>query len=290
MPRCRIARPLLSLSISLGTVRTPASLPQTEITPHRRQQARRQWLNCWPRRSTSRARPRIMPACAQSATCMRASTGRSASKPSGSTSGASAVQDTSSRGIEAKRGSPRLLLIGHLDTVLQDEPFRREGDKGYGSGSADMKGGNLVALEAVRALRQAGVLRDMNITVVYTGDEEEPGEPPLLSREAAARCGAAQATSRWPSKARRPARPSSAAAASAVVAAAGEQANRRTPPAYSARSGYGAIFEAARILERFSQGIARAEPYLQSVGHRRRHECHIRHRRQRAVPHSARRT
>ena len=45
-----------------------------------------------------------------------------------------------------------------------------------------MKGGNLVALEAVRALQQAGGLRDMNITVVYTGDEEDtrrtrPREP-----------------------------------------------------------------------------------------------------------------
>jgi len=44
-----------------------------------------------------------------------------------------------------KRGGHRLLLIGHLDTVLQGEPFRRDGNRAYGSGSSDMKGGNLVA-------------------------------------------------------------------------------------------------------------------------------------------------
>jgi glutamate carboxypeptidase len=47
-----------------------------------------------------------------------------------------------------------------------------------------MKGGNLVALEAMRALRNAGVLRGMNVTVVYTGDEEDPGKGPLTSRDA----------------------------------------------------------------------------------------------------------
>ena len=38
----------------------------------------------------------------------------------------------------------RLLLIGHLDTVLEGEPFRREGDRAYGSGVSDMKGGDVV--------------------------------------------------------------------------------------------------------------------------------------------------
>ena len=33
-----------------------------------------------------------------------------------------------------KRGGPRLLLIGHLDTVLQGEPFRRDGNRAYGTG------------------------------------------------------------------------------------------------------------------------------------------------------------
>ena len=53
----------------------------------------------------------------------------------------------------------RILLIGHLDTVLQAEPFRREGQRAYGSGIADMKSGNGIALEALRALNAAGRLR-----------------------------------------------------------------------------------------------------------------------------------
>jgi len=77
----------------------------------------------------------------------------------------------------------RLLLIGHLDTVLEKEAFRREGDRAYGSGVSDMKGGNLVIVEALRALAAAGVLSDRRITVVLTGDEEDAGLPPSVARE-----------------------------------------------------------------------------------------------------------
>ena len=114
-----------------------------------------------------------------------------------------------------KHGGPRFLLIGHLDTVLQGEPFRRDGSKAYGTGSSDMKGGNLVALEALRALQATGELRDMNVTVVFTGDEEDPGSPQLVTR--AKRCWQRLRIpiSPWRSRDRRPARASSAAAASA---------------------------------------------------------------------------
>ena len=78
----------------------------------------------------------------------------------------------------------RLLLIGHLDTVLEGERFRRDGNRAYGSGTADMKGGNVIIVEALRALHAAGALRDRQVTVVFTGDEEDPGAPVELSREA----------------------------------------------------------------------------------------------------------
>jgi glutamate carboxypeptidase len=74
----------------------------------------------------------------------------------------------------------RLLLIGHLDTVLQGEPFRREGTRAYGSGSADMKSGNAIALVALRALHAA----DRQVIVVFTGDEEDTGKPYDVSRAA----------------------------------------------------------------------------------------------------------
>ncbi len=84
------------------------------------------------------------------------------------------------RGTRGKR----LLLIGHLDTVLEKEPFRREGDRAYGSGVADMKGGNLVIIEALRALHAAGALRERHVTVFLTGDEEDSGVPQSVARAA----------------------------------------------------------------------------------------------------------
>ena len=75
-----------------------------------------------------------------------------------------------------------LLLIGHLDTVLPGGNFRREGDKVFGAGVADMKGGDLVILHALRALNAVGALADTKITVIFTGDEESPGLPVETSR------------------------------------------------------------------------------------------------------------
>lgn len=76
----------------------------------------------------------------------------------------------------------RLLLVGHLDTVLPAEGFRREGDRAFGSGVNDMKGGNLVVLHALRALRAAGALEDAQIIVCFTGDEEAPGSDLAVAR------------------------------------------------------------------------------------------------------------
>ena len=50
-----------------------------------------------------------------------------------------------------KRGK-RLLLLGHLDTVLSGERFRRDGSRAYGTGTADMKGGAVVMLQALKAM------------------------------------------------------------------------------------------------------------------------------------------
>ncbi len=88
--------------------------------------------------------------------------------------------------VDGDRGK-RILMIGHLDTVFEpDSPFqrfRREGDIGYGPGAEDMKGGNLVILFALKALRDAGVLDSTRIIVALTGDEENPGKPVAVSRQ-----------------------------------------------------------------------------------------------------------
>jgi glutamate carboxypeptidase len=147
-------------------------------------------------------------------------------------------------------GAPRLLLIGHLDTVLQGEPFRRDGRIGLGNGASDMKGGNLIALEAVRALAQAGALRDMNVTVVYTGDEEDPGTPLAAARaalhEAARQSDIALA---FEGAADGKAVTGRRGIADWRLQVTGRQGH--SSGIFGDESGNGAIFEAARIIERF---------------------------------------
>lgn len=86
------------------------------------------------------------------------------------------------RGTRGKR----LLLIGHLDTVFEkDSPFQRfvqSGSTASGPGTSDMKGGDVVVIYALRALHAAGALRDRQIVVAFTGDEENPGRPLSISR------------------------------------------------------------------------------------------------------------
>jgi glutamate carboxypeptidase len=85
----------------------------------------------------------------------------------------------------SRRGK-RLLLIAHLDTVFEpDSPFQRwvpEGDRARGPGAGDDKGGIAVIVAALRAMQAAGTLRQANITVFLTGDEEDAGRPLAISR------------------------------------------------------------------------------------------------------------
>jgi glutamate carboxypeptidase len=46
----------------------------------------------------------------------------------------------------------RLLLLGHIDTVLRGEKFRQDGTKAYGTGIADMKAGDVLLLYALKAM------------------------------------------------------------------------------------------------------------------------------------------
>lgn len=84
---------------------------------------------------------------------------------------------------------PHLLLIGHLDTVFEpDSPFQhfeRIGpDRAEGPGIIDMKGGDVIIIEALYALQAVGALDDLQITVVMIGDEESSGRPLSAARRA----------------------------------------------------------------------------------------------------------
>jgi glutamate carboxypeptidase len=82
---------------------------------------------------------------------------------------------------------PHVLLIGHLDTVFEpNHPFQRwqrvDENTARGPGAADMKGGIVVGLAALDALRDAKLLDSLQLTVVLHGDEEDSGRPIDLAR------------------------------------------------------------------------------------------------------------
>ena len=87
---------------------------------------------------------------------------------------------------------PGILVMGHLDTVhpigtLAQLPIRREGDRAWGPGILDMKGGNYLALEAISQLARAGIATHLPVTVLFTSDEEvgSPSTRDLIEAEAA---------------------------------------------------------------------------------------------------------
>ena len=85
----------------------------------------------------------------------------------------------------------RLLLIGHMDTVFEaSSPFQKfevvagtNGRVATGPGTCDMKGGLVVMLDALRAMQAAGVLKNTEITIVLSGDEEDAARPIAISRK-----------------------------------------------------------------------------------------------------------
>jgi glutamate carboxypeptidase len=87
---------------------------------------------------------------------------------------------------------PGILVMGHLDTVhpvgtLARLPFRREGNRAWGPGIYDMKGGNYLALEAIRLLARAGRMTKRPVTMLLTSDEEvgSPSTRDIIEAEAA---------------------------------------------------------------------------------------------------------
>jgi glutamate carboxypeptidase len=157
---------------------------------------------------------------------------------------------------------PRILLIGHLDTVFEkDSPFQRfervDDRTARGPGIIDMKGGDVVMIGALKALHSIGVLKSMNVVVVMTGDEEDSGEPLSAAREplvaAGKKADLAIGFEDGPADPR--------LAVTARRGTTGWEVRVKGTPAHSSQIfrddiGYGAVYEMARILNAFREKMA----------------------------------
>ncbi len=160
----------------------------------------------------------------------------------------------------------KLLLIGHLDTVFEeDSPFQEfvmvNDSIAHAPGGNDMKGGNVIMLYALKALVDNGLLKKSQIIVAYTGDEESSGKPLSISRkdlvEAAKRSDIALGfeTStgfNYATVARR-------GSSGWKVEVTGKRAH--SSGIFNDKVGAGAIFELSRILNEFYNEV-RGEEYL----------------------------
>ena len=159
----------------------------------------------------------------------------------------------------------RIVLIGHLDTVFEpDHPFQRfirDGDTAYGPGVADMKAGDVSMIYVMKALDKAGVLKNLELTLVFTGDEEKTGGPPSVVRKELIEAG------KWANiglgfegahgmNTGTVARRSSSSWRLTTTGIQGHSSQ-----IFKDELGYGAIFEAARIVNAFREELL-GEEYL----------------------------
>ncbi len=168
--------------------------------------------------------------------------------------------------IARHRGKGKtLLLIGHLDTVFElASPFQQfkmiNDSTMQGPGVGDMKGGDVIIVLAMQALKDAGALDDMNIIIVMTGDEELSGKPLDLARkdliEAAKEADIAIGFEDGDGKTE-----------TAVISrrsSSGWELNVTGIPAHSSqiftdKIGAGAIYEASRIVNSFYETLSKEE-------------------------------
>lgn len=103
------------------------------------------------------------------------------------------VLATDARHCPAERADgPGVLVLSHIDTVhpvgtlARDNPLRIEGDRLYGAGAEDMKGGTYIALAALRQIAREGRRTGLPIRHLMVSDEEmgSPTSRAHIEREA----------------------------------------------------------------------------------------------------------
>jgi glutamate carboxypeptidase len=160
----------------------------------------------------------------------------------------------------------KLFLIGHLDTVFEPDmpanPFTMLNDStATGQGVNDMKGGDVVMIIALQALHAQGLLKDADIIAYLTGDEEHAANPREISRadfiESAKQTDIALAFEGANGL---------NSVATARRGASGWTINVKAKTGHSSgvftpNAGYGAIYEAARIINEFRVQLS-TEKYL----------------------------
>lgn len=166
---------------------------------------------------------------------------------------------------KGKKGK-RLFLIGHLDTVFEPDmpftPFTMINDStATGQGVNDMKGGDVIMIKALQSLHHQGLLDDVTITAYFTGDEERGGDPVSVSRgDFIARAKNHDIAIGF-----------EGASGLNTIATARRgssgwtlQVNAKTGHSsaiFKEMAGYGAIYEAARIINEFRTTLS-SEKYL----------------------------
>src|SRR5271168_439533 len=176
---------------------------------------------------------------------------------------------------EGKCGK-KLLLIGHMDTVFEpSSTFQKyaivpntDSKIATGPGVADMKGGLVVMLAALTAMREVGALEKTEIRIVLSGDEERFGAPVELARGdlIAAAKQSDVALEFEPSVRLNGQDTISIARRSSTtwhIEATGISGH--SSQIFGDRLGYGAIYELARILDAFRKGLPE-EGLTYSVG------------------------
>jgi glutamate carboxypeptidase len=156
----------------------------------------------------------------------------------------------------------RMLLIGHLDTVFEkDSPFQtftRRGNTAEGPGVNDMKDGLAIMISALRSLKTAGALRDADITIVLSGDEEDAGIPFTVSRADMIRAAEkSDVALEFESVVQENGRDMGTIARRS----AGSWTLRASAPSghssgiFSEKAGFGAVYELTRILDAFQKEL-----------------------------------
>lgn len=169
--------------------------------------------------------------------------------------------------VATRKGSKgkKIFIIGHLDTVFEKDmpftPFTWLNDStATGQGANDMKGGDVLAYASLKALDELGLLDDRTITVYFNGDEESSGDEEISRKDFVARAKEHDVALAYETAqgfgtvtvARR-------GSSGWTLKTSGKQSH--SSGVFRENVGFGAIYEAARILDEFREELA-GEQYL----------------------------